>query len=156
MTAYVDSSALVAVYVAEQFSIAARRVLRSVAQAPFTLLHDLEVRNAFRLLAGRGLITKAERRAVTANLDQDLASQRLVHVALDLPQVFTRARELSEAYSEKILSRSLDVLHVAAALELSCSRFVSADDRQLRLARAAGLKSIDITSTRSSAAPARR
>lgn len=144
MTTYFDSSALIAVYIAERFSGAARRALKTTPQAPFTLLHDLEVRNAFHLVLGRGHITKAQHRAVKADLDQDLASRRLVQTALDLPQTFARAQELSDAHSARLLSRSLDLLHVAAALELRCSRFISSDDRQLRLARAAGLTPIDI------------
>jgi hypothetical protein len=43
---------LVAVYVPERFSKAARQVVRAAPQIPFTQLHELEVRNAFELLAG--------------------------------------------------------------------------------------------------------
>ena len=35
---------------------------------------------------------------------------------------------------------SLDVLHVASAQVLGCRRFVSYDERQLALAKAAGLR----------------
>lgn len=56
MTTYVDSSVLVAVYVSERFSKAARQVVRAAPQIPFTQLHDLEVRDAFELLVGRNLI----------------------------------------------------------------------------------------------------
>ena len=50
MTTYIDSSALVAVYVTERFSKPARRALRAVPQVPYTQLHELEVPNAFELL----------------------------------------------------------------------------------------------------------
>ena len=52
VTTYVDSSALVSVYVPERFSKAARGVLRAVPQVPFTQLRELEVPNAFELLVG--------------------------------------------------------------------------------------------------------
>jgi hypothetical protein len=37
------------------------------------------------------------------------------------------------------------VLHVAAALDFSCKRFVSLDARQVRLAHAAGLDAINLS-----------
>ena len=58
--------------------------------------------------------------------------------------VFARALELSARHAVTLLCRSLDVLHVAAALELGCSRFVSGDDRQLALAAAEGLDPVDV------------
>jgi len=134
--------------VSERFSGAARRALRAVAQAPFTAFHDLEVRNAFELLLGRRLITSQERRAIDGHLAQDLDSRRLVPTPLDLDRVFADASELSREHSARILSRSLDLLHVAAALGVQCRRFVSADDRQLAVAKAAGLATIDIKGRR--------
>lgn len=63
MTTYIDSSLLVAVYVPERFSNAARQTVRAVPQVPFTQLHELEISNAFELLVGRGSITREECRA---------------------------------------------------------------------------------------------
>jgi prevent-host-death family protein len=42
VTTYIDSSALVAAYVPERFSRAARRALRAAPQVPFTPLHVLK------------------------------------------------------------------------------------------------------------------
>ena len=144
MKTYVDSSALVAIYVPERFSKTARQSVRAVPQIPFTQLHELEVRNAFELLVGRALITREECRAIQAQLDADLDSQRLARVSLDLDRVFTSASDLSLTYTAKVLTRSLDLLHVAAAQAMMCRRLVSADDRQLRVAKAAGLAVVDI------------
>jgi predicted nucleic acid-binding protein len=150
VTTYVDSSALVAVYVPERFSAAARRAVQAAVQVPFTPLHSLEVLNAFELLIGRDAMTRGECRAVQDQLQDDLASHRLVRLTLDLDQVFTNTSELSRAYTAKTLTRSLDLLHVAAAHLAMCTTFVSADDRQLVVARATGLKVMDIkTRTRS-------
>jgi hypothetical protein len=79
---YVDSSVLVAVYVPERFSKAARQAVRAAPEIPFTQLHELEVRNAFELLVGRNLITREECRAIQAQLDDNLESQRLAQVRL--------------------------------------------------------------------------
>lgn len=147
MTTYVDSSALVPVYVPQRFSVAARVVLRRVPQVPYTPLHELEVSNAFALLKGRGLITTAEHRAIRAQLKDDVDAQRFVPAALDWAAVFAAACELSEAHTATLLTRSLDLIHVAAARAMSCRVFVSADDRQLAVARAAGLKVVDIKKT---------
>ena len=144
MTLYVDSSVLVAVYVPERFSKAARRAVRAVPQVPFTQLHELEVLNAFELLVGRSLITGDECRAIRAQLQGDLESQRLARVSVDLESVCMGAGDLSRTYSSRFLTRTLDLLHVAAAQTLRCTTFVSADDRQLAVAKAVGLKVLDI------------
>lgn len=65
-------------------------------------------------------------------------------VSLDLDRVFAEAGELSRLYTAKFLARSLDLLHVAAAHVALCTTFVSADDRQLAVAKASGLAVVDI------------
>ena len=144
MTAYVDSSALVPLYVPERFSKAARSVVQAVGHVPFTPLHQLEVRNAFEQLVGRDLMTRDQCRAVLAQLRDDIEHQRLAAISLDLDRVFGDASELSRLYGAKFLARSLDLLHVAAAHVTSCATFVSADDRQLAVAKASGLATVDI------------
>lgn len=128
MRTYVDSSALVPVYVTERFSRTARSVVRTAGQVPFTAIHHLEVPNAFELLVGPELITRDECRAIQGQLQEDLDNQRLMPVSLDLDRVFADARELSRLYTAKFLARSLDLLHVAAAHVVQCTTFVSADN----------------------------
>lgn len=103
--------------------------------------------NAFALLLGRGSITAAEHRAIAAQLRDDVEAQRLRPTAIDWPQVFAGACELSATCTPSPLTRSLDLLHVAAAGALECTVFVSADDRQLAAAKGAGLKAVDIKRT---------
>jgi predicted nucleic acid-binding protein len=50
------------------------------------------------------------------------------------------AERLSAAHSEKLGTRSLDILHVASALVLGSVSFLTFDRRQAALARVAGLK----------------
>jgi predicted nucleic acid-binding protein len=144
VTIYIDSSALVPVYVPERFSRAARMVVRAASQVPFTVVHQVEVANAFELLVGRGLITRDECRGVQAHLHEDVDAGRLVPVSIELEGVFAKAGEFSRLYTASFLTRSLDLLHVAAAHMLRCNRFASADGRQLDVARASGLQAIDI------------
>lgn len=144
MTTYVDSSALIPLYISERFSESADAVLRRAGQVPFTALHQLEIRNAFERLVGRDLITREECRLVQRHLQEDLESLRLMPVSLDLDQLFIGAGELSAAYAAKHLARGLDLLHIAAAHAAGCRKFVSADDRQLAVAKASGLGIADI------------
>ena len=122
-----QDTTLVAVYVSERFSKPARRALRAVPQVPFTQLHELEVPNALELLVGRSVMTRQECRTILTQLHDDLENQRLVRLALDLDRVFADAHELSRLYASKFLTRSLDLLHVAAARVATCTTFISAD-----------------------------
>ena len=144
MTTYIDSSALVAVYVTERLSKPARRALRAVPQVPYTQFHELEVPNAFELLVGRAVMTREECRTIRVQLHDDIENQRLVRLSLDLDRVFADAYELSRLHTSKLLSRSLDLLHVAAARIATCTTFISGDDRQLAVAKATGLAVVDI------------
>jgi predicted nucleic acid-binding protein len=147
---YVDSSALIPIYVPERFSPAARAVAREAGQLPFTSLHRLEIGNAFELMVGRGLITRPECLAVLRQLEDDIRSHRLAPREVDLERALADAGELSRRYTARFLARSLDLLHVACARLSGCDAFVSADDRQLAVARAAGLSATDIKRPRRS------
>jgi predicted nucleic acid-binding protein len=151
VTAYFDTSALVAAYVTEVHSPAVRRVLRRQGPIPFTPLHRLELRNAFELLVGRSLLSPSERDALDSQVQDDRQAGRLVDTAADWEAIFTRAGDLSIDHTKKHLTRSLDLLHVALALELECRSFVSGDRRQLTVARSVKLRPIDITRTRRAA-----
>jgi predicted nucleic acid-binding protein len=145
VTTYFDSSVIVASYVQEPRSRKARKALSAVVSAPFTPLLDLEVRTALRRMAGSGRLTSAESASVLSLVDDDVAAGRLGKVPLDLYATLERAESLSARHAQRFLSRSLDLLHVAAALELGCTGFVTLDTRQGRLAAACGLKTVDLT-----------
>jgi len=148
MSSYFDTSAILAAYVTEVYSPAARRALRRHGSIPFTPLHRLELRNALELLVGRRILSAAERDGLVAQIQEDRQAGRLTEAAADWQVVLTIAGDLSVAYTRKYLTRSLDLLHVAAALELKCETFVSGDRRQLKAARAAKLRPVDITRSR--------
>lgn len=148
MKVYFDSSALIAVYVNEAHSQRARNELRKHVPIPWTSIHDLEVRNALRLLQGRAQIGLDEVQGLLAHIDDDLTSGRLERPAMELETVFRRAARLSEMHASKTLARTLDILHVAALLELGCARLVSGDERQIALAKAEGIQIFDIRAGR--------
>jgi predicted nucleic acid-binding protein len=100
------------------------------------------------LLVGRRILSAAERDGLVAQIQEDRQAGRLIDAAADWEVVLTIAGDLSIAHTRKYLTRSLDLLHVAVALELKCETFVSGDRRQLKVARAAKLRPIDITRSR--------
>jgi predicted nucleic acid-binding protein len=106
----------------------------------FTWLHQLEFRNALRLRVFRKEITIKQRDASLNLLLADLAGGIFEHASPPHPEVMMEAERLSALHSEKIGTRSLDILHVAAALVLGARIFLTFDKRQASLAKAAGLK----------------
>jgi predicted nucleic acid-binding protein len=137
--AYFDSGALVKLYVKEQHSNQVIELIRTKHQIPLTWLHELEIRNALRAQLGRGIIDEEECRKGLHAFTADIDASRLYRVNLDWSAVFTRAESLSSQWTRTILCRSLDITHVAAAIECSCVHFITGDTRQARLASASGL-----------------
>ncbi len=67
--------------------------------------------------------------------------QSRVWVDVPLPEMaFERCIQLTKQHGTRIGMATLDTLHVASALELGAERFWTFDERQAKLARAAGLK----------------
>ncbi len=116
-------------------------------QLPFTQLQDLEIRNAIRAQLGRELISRVEHDLAIAALDEDLAANRLKAVKIDWQSVWSQAEQLSSSNTADILCRTLDILHVAAALTISCTRFITGDKRQAALAEKTGLSIVELPST---------
>lgn len=105
-----------------------------------TLHGRLELVNGICLAAFRKDITAAASEDALASLEEDFADRRYLQVDVLWRAALRRAEALSRAGTSKFGSRSLDVIHVATALELGLPDFVSFDARQQRLARASGLK----------------
>lgn len=106
----------------------------------FSHFHAVEIPNAIHLKRFRGAITHTEEATAMQDLRADIASGILDRPVYDLGSVYMRAERLSDRYSAIAGTRSLDVLHVAAALECGCTTLASFDDRQRKMARLAGLK----------------
>ena len=107
---------------------------------PLTAIHGLEVRNAFKLGVFRQLLTGAQAAAALRNLQKDLRAGRLRRTAMKWPTIFRLATRLSDRHSAAYGTRSLDILHVAAAKVMRVEHFVSFDARQRVLAAALGIK----------------
>jgi hypothetical protein len=140
MSGYADTGLLCSLYAPDAHTRRAiARMNRQALPLPVTWLHQLELRNALRLRVFRGEITARERDSSLNAFLADLAGGVWETAAPSLPAIATEAERLSALYSETLGTRSLDILHVAAALVLGCAEFLTSDQRQARLARAAGL-----------------
>jgi uncharacterized protein len=140
VTLYLDSSALVKLYVFEEHS-ADVAALAQRADVSFALngLHDLEVRNAVRLLAFRGVIGSELLMRTLAAFDSDLATDLYVPQRIDFGKLAKAGERLSAAATAQTGARALDILHVAAAQLAMSSAFATFDRRQQELAQIAGL-----------------
>lgn len=140
-TAYPDSSFLVSLVCKDTNSAGALAYMaRAKEPLVFTPLHRIEARNALRNIAGRREISEPDRRAAFLQIDEDVRDGLLVPTPVNWTDVFRRADELSEKHAAADGQRTIDLLHVAIALESSAQIFLSFDKRQRRLAKAAGLK----------------
>jgi hypothetical protein len=140
MRAYADTGFLCSLYAPDAHTrLAVARMTRQTLPLPVTWLHQLEFRNALRLRVFRVEITPAQRDASLNAMLADLASGVLTHAEPPLANLTMEAERLSVIHSEKLGTRSLDILHVASALVLGLSELITLDHRQHALARAAGL-----------------
>jgi predicted nucleic acid-binding protein len=138
---YADTGVLVKGYVLESDSEEAINILESLGDhLLYSHLHSIEIPNAIRLKRFRGEITKAQEIAANRAFLSDIESGVLTPCDYDLGEVFLLAERLSAKHSAIIGSRSLDLLHVAAALEAGATHFASLDTRQRKVASLNGLK----------------
>lgn len=141
MKAYADTGFLCSLYAPDRHTGAAvARIKRQPLPLPVIWLHQLEFRNALRLRIFRKEITSAQRDASLNAMLADRTAGVLVHAATPLMDLTIEAERLSALHSESLGTRSLDILHVAAALVLGLPEFLTFDLRQHALALAAGLQ----------------
>ncbi|MCP5520833.1 MAG: type II toxin-antitoxin system VapC family toxin [Verrucomicrobiales bacterium] len=141
MNPYADSSFLVSCYIKDANTASANDYLaRTRTPLVFTALHALELRNAFELGVFRGLFASADAAAALRDMESDLRGGRLERIAVEWPVALRLSARFSALHSATIGTRSLDILHVAAAKTMRAVGFVSFDNRQRTLAAKVGLK----------------
>jgi predicted nucleic acid-binding protein len=153
---YADTSFLVKLIARESGSEAAVAEYRRfrLPRLFYLPLHALEVENAARqkafhqrrtLPSGERAHVAREKTAVLSRLKSMLEHNQFIEVAADWEKAVSRARELSQKHTESLGARSLDLLHIAFALELQCELFFTADLCQGQVARAEGLKVVTVS-----------
>lgn len=139
MSTYVDTSFLVSLYVTDTHIAEAEARMASNPAVWLTPLHIAEWTHAIEQHVFRGALSRSEADAYHERFGQHRASG--VWVEVPVPDLaFELCARLARRYGARLGLRTLDTLHVASALELKAQRFWTFDERQRKLARAAGLK----------------
>jgi len=134
---YADSSFLVSLYLRDSHTPDALRVIAHRPRIWLTALHEAELAHAVAQQVFRRQIS-AE---VANRTSLKIAQNRHVWVITSFPDgSFEKAIELAQAHVAQFGTRTLDSLHVASALKLNAHEFWTFDERQAKLAKAAGLK----------------
>ncbi len=141
MIAYADTGFLVSLYLDESTTARAQAEMASHAQA--VLITDfvlLEFRNALNLAVLRKRITMAERLATWVGLERNMAQGVFIRCAVDPQRLYALGMELSDRYSSVHGTRTLNLLHVAAAMILEAKVFFTFDSRQRAAALGEGMR----------------
>lgn len=138
MRVYPDTSLLVTLYVLGQHTakVSARMALRP--DLIITPLHRCEFAHAIEGLLFRRSIHAEEAQLVAEAFERE--SNNGLWVLTPFPQAsFPTCITLAQRFTARLGCRTLDALHVAAALELEAEEFWTFDERQKQLAAAVGL-----------------
>ena len=134
MIAYADTGFLVSLYGQDSNSAIATTLVRSKPVFLLTSLGEAEFTNAVELRVFRKEWTRREARSVRELFLQHQAAGVFRMAALG-SDIWEKAVALSRQHSAKLGTRTLDLLHVAAALVLKPDVFYTFDIRQRTLAR---------------------
>ena len=136
---YADTSFLISLYLSDAHSTKALGLTAST-KFPFVItpLTELEFTNSLKLSVFRKLLAAKQAESVLGHFAQDVSDGFLRPGPL--PTVaFERAHQMATRHTQRIGTRTIDVLHVASALTLSAKRFYTFDRAQAKLARMVGL-----------------
>ena len=140
MILYLDTSALVKVYVAEDGSDVVLARVKAVREVATSVVAYAEARAAFARHFREKRLKKSQLRAVVRHLDDDWPKYNVVDV---VDSVARRAGLLAERYS----LRGFDAIHLATAVQLRAEglrvEFGCFDDRLLGAARRARLRLLE-------------
>ena len=140
MKVYIDTSFLISLYSLDANSAAAARGMQaSAATHAISTLCELEVANALELRVFRKEATAAQVRQSAKAFANDLRDG-VYQLSPLSDQMLAGARQLSRQFTSRLGTRTADVLHVAAALELGADAIFSFDAKQRELAKAVKLK----------------
>lgn len=140
MSAYADTSFLFSLYIPQGHSPAADAQVEEAAEPLLvTNFSRFELFNAIRLSVFRKLLDLPFASENLKLIARDISSGVLALTACEWPVVHAQAERLSAQYTVSRGHRGMDLLHVASALTLGASDFLTFDQNQAQLAAAAGL-----------------
>jgi hypothetical protein len=119
---------------------AAALMARQMASVRLSQLGELEFRNALHLAVFRGELTSGDAALKKRLFLEDVANGIFIIMPVPASELFARSVELADRHSARLGTRSLDLIHVAAALLLKTDTFLSFDERQRKAAKSEKLK----------------
>lgn len=141
---YVDPSALTCFYLHQRER--SRRIIawRAGVDGALPVTHHgrAEITNAICRARFTGNLDEEGMEEALQDFETDFAHGRLDQVGILWRSALNQAAELSRRHTPRFGTRAGDVLHVACALELKLRHFLTFDERQQKLATAAGLRTI--------------
>ena len=140
MSVYADTSFLVSLYVLDTNSEKAAAHIQQ-AKLPFLLtpFGELELTNAISLRLFRRELTSSKIKATQALIQKDLRDG-VLQIQLLTMNHFEKAMRMARRRTPQLGTRTLDILHVASALEFKAEMFYTFDHNQARLAKTEGLR----------------
>ncbi len=136
---YLDTSALIKLYIQEPGSAEVQALLASQSYPlPVWELHEMEFVNALRLKVFWKEVSNADADAQMAHFNRRQASGLYFMPEIGRSDLLDRYLHLS-THTPALGCRTLDILHVAAAVLLKVGLFMTFDQRQAQLATLAGL-----------------
>jgi predicted nucleic acid-binding protein len=139
LSIYADTSFFVSLYLTDQHTKEAERLAAPRPILWMTPLHLAEWTHAIELHVFRKAISGAEADRLLQQFHQHLTRGLWKEAAVP-DQAWEVCAQLAQKHAARLGVRTLDTLHVASALELKAGQFWTFDQRQGRLAQAAGLK----------------
>jgi predicted nucleic acid-binding protein len=138
---YWDTSALVKLSVAEADSAQFQQLAAGATQIVTTSIARLEARTVFRRREAEGALPPGEAAALSADLERDVTSGRVLIHATDahVERLFASVLETCFSETPPLFVRTNDTLHIATAIAAGEKEFITADSRQGIAARLAGL-----------------
>ena len=143
MSATADSSLIVALYLAEVDSARADTACADVPPPiQLTDWHREEIAHAFQRAVKNGRITAAQAELLWQDFTDDVTAGRFEIASIDHAAVLSRTLALTQKHTATTGTRSLDLIHIATALEIEAADFLSFDHRQRLAANDEGLNVI--------------
>jgi predicted nucleic acid-binding protein len=138
---YPDTGSLVKFYYPEPDSAV---VITAAGGQPllFTDFHELEIMSALQRKVFSGEATAAQVTATLQQIDADRRSRQLIDTSVDWPAAFAKATDFARLHAATLGTRALDTLHVATAVQLAATEFLTTDGRQKSLANQVGLPAL--------------
>lgn len=140
---YLDTSALLKLYIREAGSEAVQaRVASQDLPLPVWEIQEAELVNALRLKAFWKEITPGQAEGQIKLFEDRKRRGLYVFPEIQRGALMQTFRRLSEE-TPRLGCRTMDIFHVACAVEIAATAFISFDERQRSLAAHAGLQVVE-------------